>query len=152
MIDEKFKETLKTVVSKLEGKQLNWAVIGSTNMALQGINVSPNDLDIVTSFEGIEKMEGVFKDYMKNEIQTKEASQEDNSDYYEMKLSINGLEVHVVGAGPEDIYYGRVASGRTTTVRVKDFKVPCMKLEAEKETYIATGRQQKAKIIENFLN
>ena len=42
---KKLKEVLKIISGKIGS--IDWAVMGSSNMALHGMDVTPNDLDIV---------------------------------------------------------------------------------------------------------
>ena len=50
------KQVLETVYYSLERDRVRWAVIGSVASALQGCQVSPNDIDILTV-----KPEGVYR-------------------------------------------------------------------------------------------
>lgn len=63
MITEKFKKTIKIIHKRLENNKINWALVGSTNMQLQGMNVQPHDLDVVVQLKDLEKMREIFSDY-----------------------------------------------------------------------------------------
>ncbi|MFP4116793.1 MAG: nucleotidyltransferase domain-containing protein [Candidatus Aenigmatarchaeota archaeon] len=152
MLNEKFEEALKKVASRLDGRDLNWAVVGSTNMVLQGIDLEPDDLDISTSYEGIKKVQNTFKEYVDKDIKRREASEKGKPDYYEMKLNVEGVEAHVLGGAEDDIYYSKVDSGRAIPVELNGYRVPCLELKAEKEACLGTKREEKAKIIEDFLD
>ncbi|HEY3364356.1 MAG TPA: hypothetical protein VGK74_04830 [Symbiobacteriaceae bacterium] len=48
---------LRLICTRLDGKQLNWALTGSLNFALQGVPVSVNDIDIQADRAGAYEIE-----------------------------------------------------------------------------------------------
>jgi hypothetical protein len=47
----------------LEGKKIKWAIVGSTSLALKGIEIEPKDIDILTTKEGAYKISSLLKEY-----------------------------------------------------------------------------------------
>jgi len=150
MLEDKFKETLKFLYSELKDKCLTWVVIGSTNLALQGIEVNPHDIDIITNPENLKTMEKIFRDYVTKPIYKKPPLTKNSPESYELKLSINNIEVQIIGEHESDIYYSQIRKGNLVQVELDNIKVPCFALKSEAETYAKIGREYKAKLIRDF--
>ena len=43
---------------------IDWVIIGSTNMALQEMDVSPKDIDAVVSIKDFNKLQKIFPDFI----------------------------------------------------------------------------------------
>lgn len=151
MLSDKFKEVIKFVCSKLEHKEVKWAIVGSTNMALHGIDVNPNDIDIVTNPGDLKIFEEVFQEYVVKPICKKAPYKQGFPEFYELKLDIKGIEVHIFGEYDTDVYYSKVSRGKVVLVNLDDIKIPCLSLESEADAYSETDREHKAKLIRNFL-
>ena len=52
-LNKKFRRVLVELATELKEQEILWAVIGSTNLALWGLDVEPNDLDVCTTASGI---------------------------------------------------------------------------------------------------
>ena len=50
MLTKNFKDAIKLICNKLRGKSINFAFIGSVSLNLQGIDVAPNDLDLIIKY------------------------------------------------------------------------------------------------------
>ncbi len=63
-MDEKYLAALRTVASKLNESGIRWVLCGSTNFALQGMDVRPSDVDISVAHEDLRRViGGVFPEY-----------------------------------------------------------------------------------------
>jgi len=51
------------ISNKLRGQNVKWVVVGSASLALQGLKVTPNDLDILTNKKGAHAMNKLLKEY-----------------------------------------------------------------------------------------
>lgn len=152
MLSDDFKKVIKFINLKLKNKKFIWAFIGSSNLNLQGIDISSNDIDIITSAESIKIFEEQFKEYMTKKITKKYPFRKGYPEfYYEMELKINDVEVHIIGEYDGDIYLSRLKKGNLVTVKIDDIFVPCLSLKSEAEAYSETNRGQKAELIRNFL-
>jgi predicted nucleotidyltransferase len=61
VISRKFIRVLKIISKKLENQKIKWVLVGSTSLALQGVNIKPKDIDILTDDEGVFKFNEIFK-------------------------------------------------------------------------------------------
>ena len=62
MPDKKFRNALK-IISNIPDNNIRWAVAGSANLNLHGMDVSSHDLDIVVHKKDPETIGKVFSDY-----------------------------------------------------------------------------------------
>ena len=65
---------LKKIAKKLENENVNWILIGSMSLALQGISIKPNDIDILTDSDGLYKFSKIFKKYEVKPIRFKKTN------------------------------------------------------------------------------
>jgi len=146
MVPDEFKQAIKSLFEKLGSSSIKWAVIGSTNMALQGIDVTPHDLDIVVKLNDIEKVKDIFRtdEIRKIKSTTKEP-------IWEVRTNINGVEVQIMAENFTGEYVSKLLAGRTTRVKIDNIDVPCFTLDAEAQAYSETNREHKAEIIHEFL-
>jgi len=149
MISKKFKEALMIVQRKITGKEIPWAVVASANLAMQGINIKPSDLDLTVPFENLSTIAGIFKEYIISNIES--LSTTTGEPAWDVKLKINDVEVQFVGERPNGLYVSSLLAERVTFVEVDGMRIPCLNLDAEIEAYTATTREDKAKLIREFL-
>lgn len=152
MLSQEFQEVLSYVSAKLDDMEVNWAVVGSSNLAMHGMNVEPNDLDIATSVEGIHKAEEIFSDYIEEGVKESQASSDGGTKFYEMKLSVDDLEVHFLGGDEEDVYFEKIRQGRKEALGTKDSEIWCLTLKAEMEAYEEVGKITKAERVKRYRN
>ncbi len=139
---KKFKDVLKILASKLN---IKWALIGSTNLAIQGMDVNPRDLDIVVMFEDLEKVRVLLKDYHPDPIKKLEVMT--NEPAWEVKLYINDVEVQILG----ELKHGEYVSKRMANEIIYVDEIPCFTLDAEARAYSETNRKEKADKIWEFI-
>jgi len=108
MLSQSFKNVIKFIFEKVKKKDIKCALIGSANMALQGIDITPNDLDIITSPADLKIFEQEFKEYIIKPISKKLPFKKGFSEFYEIKLKIKGIKVHILGEHDDDIYFSKV--------------------------------------------
>ena len=129
--------------------KIKWALIGSTNMQLQGMEVSPHDLDIVVQLKDLEKMREIFSDY--NVSAVKELKPLTDEPGWEVKAEIGNVEVQILGERDMGEYVSKLLANKLTKIRIEDIEIPCFTLEAEAQTYAETNREHKAHLIQEFL-
>ena len=151
MLLQNFKNVIKFIFEKIKDKNIRWAIIGSTNMVLQGIDVSPNDLDITTNPADLKIFEQEFKEYIIEPISKKPPLKNRLSEFYEMNLRIKGIKVQIIGGYDNDIYFSKVKDSRILFVKLDDVSIPCLSLEAEAKAYSEINRKDKTKLIMDFL-
>lgn len=63
-ISLKVYKLLSMLICKLETNKVNWVLIGSLNLFLQGVDVEFHDVDICTNKKGAFRINQIFKDYV----------------------------------------------------------------------------------------
>lgn len=163
MIDKKRKLALKKICERLKDKDINWAIFGSVSLALQGVNVEPRDIDILTDKKGALKIRNALKDYEFKEIKFREDEWKKKREgikepikikSYYGELEINGIKVEVAGELQKFInekWTKPQIPKERKLIKVNGFGVPIIPLERELEAYRELGRKEKAKKIKKFL-
>lgn len=59
---------LKLISERYNTYGIKWVIIGSTSLALQNVNVKPNDIDILTDKYGGLKSNELFREYLIKEV------------------------------------------------------------------------------------
>lgn len=142
---EKFEQVLKIISEKLKG--INYALIGSLNLQIQGIDIKPNDIDILTTPEDIKKIEQILKGYQTKEVYFDESG---GVNSFKTFFEIEGIEVEVLGnvdntCRPKDSLIKKII------IDFNGIKLPCIPLEEELFAYQKMGREDKVNLINNYL-
>lgn len=149
MVNQDIKEAIKIIHERLVNNSIKWALVGTTNMRLQGMQVEPHDLDVVIQHKDLKKVSRLFSDYSASSV--KEFETLSSKPAFEVKAMIVNVEVQFLGGDETDIYVSKLLSGRTVSVKLDGIEVPCFMLEAESQSYMETNREQKANLIKEFL-
>jgi len=149
MLKQKFKKVIKLIYTKLRDKNIKWAIIGTTNLALQGIKVKPKDLDIITDVKSLRMIKNLFKDFVSEQIKKGPSSKEKLSKFYELKLKIKGIDCHIIGEKNSEIYLNKIKN--IVLIKLENIKVPCLSLESGIKAYSKMGQNHKVKLIKEFL-
>jgi predicted nucleotidyltransferase len=150
MINSNFKKAIKIIHKLLSEKKIKWALIGSTNMQLQGMDIQPHDLDIVIQLKDLDKMQKIFSEYNVSAIKEKRSLT--NNPFWEVKVEIDGVEVQIFGEKSNRGYVSKLLANRLINIQLNGIKIPCFTLEAEAQTYAEINRGHKAHLIQEFLN
>lgn len=133
MTEEILEKSLKIILSKLEG--INFALMGSTNLQIQGLPVDARDLDFVINESGLQKISKLL------EPQILETKKDSNGIHYESVFAIDNMEY--------DFVCGELAPTRRENFKnhiifVNKFglKIPAMALEYELEIYKKLNREK----------
>jgi hypothetical protein len=86
---------LKLVCKDLETSNVRWVLAGSLSLALQGVKVEPNDIDLLTDRRGAFRINAILKKYEKKEVTYSET--EKVSSFLGI-FEIQGVKVEVMGA------------------------------------------------------
>jgi len=100
MIDSKIITALRIICDKLTQRDIRWVLMGSTSLTLQGVNVAPQDIDILTDKDGAYKINELLKDY---EIQPVEYRQSRRLRSYLGEFRISNVKVEVMGNYEEKV-------------------------------------------------
>jgi hypothetical protein len=150
MLTQNLIDTLKLISKRLTENGFIWAIIGSTNLALQGVDIVPRDIDIIVTIENLTQIKNIFPEYEVGEIEEKQSSV--SGSYWRVIMRINDIEVEVLGEKDDGIYAGRLLAGNKIEIPLDDVSIFCLSLESELEAYRDTGRQNRVDLIEQFLS
>jgi hypothetical protein len=150
-------EALKIITSKLATTDIRWAVYASGALALQGVDIIPDDLDIITDAKGASVMHGLLGEYEAKSFK-KTPSDKFKSDPFILFL-IKGVRVEVAGdfcikTGDRWILMSYLLD-TATTICLGDMKIPTPTLHEMVMVYQMMGREKdlaKIKKIENILH
>lgn len=144
-----FKKAIKIIHKLLNENKIKWALVGSTDMQLQGMDVNPRDLDIVVQLKDLEKMQEIFSEYNASPVKKLEPMTDEPA--WEVKIEIEGVEVQILGERNTGEYVSKLLVNRLTKIKLDDIEIPCFTLEAEAQAYTETNREHKARLIHKFL-
>ncbi len=150
MVNQNIKEAIKTIHKILEQNKIKWALVGSTNMLLQGMHVETRDLDIILKHKDLDKMTELFSNYSASHV--KELDSLTDKKVWEVNATINDIEIQFVGSEDTDVYASKLLANKIVLVDMDCIKIPCFTLEAESQCYKETKREYKANLIQKFLS
>ena len=149
MINKKLKEVIILVAKKFKETKVKWALIGSTNLTLQGVDILPHDLDIVVESNNLRKIKKIFEEFKPSEF--KETIPMTDKPAWEMRLNIMGVDVQIFGEKNNGIYVSKLLAKKLIYVELDNIEIPCFSLEAEMEAYSEKNRNDKVELIKKFL-
>jgi ADP-ribose pyrophosphatase YjhB (NUDIX family) len=134
---------LETISTKLAHEQVRWALVGSTNLALHGINVIPGDIDIISDRESAYRIGSLLRH---SEVTPVTNAQSEDMRSYLGKYLIEGVEVEVMGdvwrkVGQEWTNISEWVLSAPARVRVGEVDLPCCPLEKELIAYEISARE-----------
>lgn len=148
------RQALRTLVSRLSGEPLTWALTGSTSFALQGVPVEePADIDVQTTDSGAYAIEELFPDAVVEPV-SRSASDRIRSHFGELR--IEGVSVEVMG----DVQKRRADGSWESPVDVEShremiewegFEVPVLSLSYEAAAYERLGRTERAELLREVI-
>ncbi len=144
MLNSTFVEVIKLVSEKIPSN-IKWAVDGSTSLALQGIDVTPHDIDILTDHEGAIRIQESLKKY--NVVPISHSSNEKYDSYFGT-FEVKGIKVEVMG----DLRVFR--SGKWSTLQnpstvdianrnLEGVSIPVVSVKSQTESGYLTERLKK---------
>jgi len=135
---------LKKIVEKLNGKNLDWVLTGSCALAIHGIDVPVNDIDIMTDMQSADKIADALKEFNIEPMHLKIDAR--FKSYYGL-FKINNVKVEVFAdleVKQNDEWTRTVKSRFTEIKRFEDMTLPLLELKEEYEAYKSMGRMEKA--------
>ncbi len=151
MLPEKHKRALKKVHARLSGSDVNWAVTGSVSFCLQGVPLTPNDIDIQTDETGAYEIEEAFSDRVIREVKF---SSTDRIKSHFGAFELEGVTVEIMG-GIQKYYEGKWEDPIDIDcykkfVNFKGIEVPVLDLSYEAKAYRRYGRIKRAAELEYY--
>ncbi len=154
MLSEKIVSALGVLLEKFSGQNINWAVVGSTNLALQGFTqITPDDIDILTDMEGAFLMNELLAEYCQEPVKYVETEKFKS---YRGLFKIEGVKVEVLGdiqsrTAGEDLWTATARLTFKKFVECRGLQIPVVSLEQEYIAYLKMGEMKKAKQIKDFI-
>ncbi len=139
---ERHLSVLRILYDALEAAGVNWAVTGSLGLALQGVPLTPHDIDIQTDAAGAYRMAALFADRV---VQPVALSAKGTVRSHFGALQVGGMKVEIMG----DVQHQREdgswepppdLSRIKRYVDVAGMRVPVLSLEHERDAYAKMGR------------
>lgn len=94
MIPQNFLNAVKIVSGEFRKNGINWVLVGSSSLALQGVDIVPNDIDVLTSKEDALKCNSILKEFL---VKPVEWSKTERYDSYFGEFRIEGVKVEIMG-------------------------------------------------------
>lgn len=142
MINEQIKKALLIISKRLKNTKIRWVIVGSASLALQGVEVKPNDIDILTDKEGAFKINKILKEY---EVRPVEFRRSELWESYLGEFNIKGVKVEVMGdlrkVNGELISISEKLSN-ANFVRLNEEKIPVASLTDQLESYRRIKRKE----------
>lgn len=151
MLPDEHLNVLKKIYARIHGEDINWVVTGSVSFCLQGVPLSPNDIDIQTDEDGAYKIEELFSNRVIKEV---EFSSTDKIRSHFGALMIHGIVVELMG-GVQKYYDGEWEDPididlHKKTVEIAGMEVPVLELSYEAEAYRRFGRVEMAEKLREY--
>ncbi|MFW9853060.1 MAG: nucleotidyltransferase domain-containing protein [Candidatus Thorarchaeota archaeon] len=152
-VDVRYIDVLKTLHSRLHETDITWIIGGSLALALEGLDVTPRDIDLFTDKEGAYKIEELFAEFL---VRNVSFSTKDNIRSHYGALNINGIEVEIIGfiefQNEDGTWYGgRELEDVKWIFKLDNIEIPLMKLESQLKGYKRIGRKSRITLIEDWL-
>ncbi len=121
-------------------KNVNYTIIGSCNLALQGINVQTiNDIDILTDKLGIYLIEKLLEEFV---VENVKYVYNPKYDCYYAKFLINDIKVEVFAEfnnkKPKGDFYKDLS--KKIKVKIENIEINCLPLAQDMEFYTKIGK------------
>lgn len=110
-------------------KNIEYSLLGSFNLYLQGIDVTPHDLDFITDNEGLKKISKIFKSNIIS-----------NNGYLETEFILDEIDIHIVSN--ENNNLREPFRNNIIWIDTKGVRIPCQSLESELRFYIKINREK----------
>lgn len=149
MIPDNFRYAVVTLAKGMYGAPVLWAVVSGTSIALQGVDVTPGDIDIATSKQGLEYFAARF--HLCQQGPATERQPRPGPVHVNLPLMMFQAPIEVFGEDEDDIFYSRIKEGKTVSVDVEGVQVPCLSLEANLEVLRIRDKPDKVALLEECL-
>ncbi len=153
LIPKDFLIALKMLYRELHNTDIDWVVTGSLGLAIKGIPVQPQDIDIQTDGDGLKRIVRLFSHALTQEPSILETA---HTRSVIATLVIEGVPVDIMGDvqhRDEDGFWDDPPnlSMNRIYLQVADMRIPTFTLDFEEEVYRSIGRKDKAELIAQYL-
>lgn len=156
MIPEKSLEVFRFIYRRLEGEEINWVLTGSLAFAMQGLPLTPRDIDIQTDRQGAYRFGELFAEFVTHPVGTDRAGERLRSHFGDFQ--IEGVQVQVMGdlqkrESPEHEWEPPTDLDRHKRwLEFGGMRVAVLDLEYEAESYRKMGRLERAELLRSYAN
>ncbi len=141
MVDPRLRSVLKRITRQFAEAGVQWALVGSLSLALQGVEIEPQDIDILTNREGAFMIDSMLRDRVEKKVEYSETNSQ--ASYFGI-FKLDGVELDIMGDYRERSGDGWVdpfaGSGNPKTVEVDGLRIPVASLEEQLISYRRLGR------------
>nr|EGQ40448.1 MAG: hypothetical protein J07AB56_11770 [Candidatus Nanosalinarum sp. J07AB56] len=153
-VPDKHLDVLEVLVENVSG---DWAVTGSTGMALQGMDLDVNDLDIQSNGPAADRL----AEFLRREGHVLETLRSVESKKMSSRLGsyeLIGVKIEVIGDLQKKVdgSWGKTVDVtenlKNVRVESRSITVPVLRLEYEEQAYRKMGREERADAVRSFLS
>lgn len=142
MVEQNIVDALRIVYRNLKDRKINWVIIGTSSLALQGFDIRIKDIDILTDRSGAFEIGELLREY---EIEPVEFGRSEIFESYFGVFRIEGVDVEVMGNMRERIG-GRWLSvvqrlDCPKIVELEEMRIPVSSLGEQLMAYERLGRE-----------
>ena len=99
-------KTILEVNRNLKNNKIKYALIGSANMLLQGMDVNPQDLDIIIQAKDLKKIQKIFSN--DKLLPIKKLKTFTNNSAWEIKITLEKINVQILGEKDNGTYVSKL--------------------------------------------
>ena len=152
-INAVYLSVLEYICNLLYGTRITWALTGSLNLALQGVDIKANDIDIISDKRGVYQIESIFKEHIKKPVNYEELPQ--LRSHFGILL-ISGIPIDIMGDVENKVNNNKWEphinwKQHIHVINIGMVRVPSLDLEYEYLIYSKIGDKQKSEKILNYL-
>ncbi|MFB6082525.1 MAG: nucleotidyltransferase domain-containing protein [Halanaeroarchaeum sp.] len=152
-LEDPHRGVVLTLVDRLDGTGVDWALTGSCSFALQGVPLSPNDVDVQTNRAGAYAIAETFAAAVDDPVTWSEGDRI-RSAYG--TLVVDGVEVELMGGVQRRRADGTWSdtveiTDHLTTVDLAGRAVPVIDLAYDARAYEEMGRSERAALLREHL-
>lgn len=144
---------LTLLARRLSEPPLVWAITAGVSLALQGLPLQPSDLDLQCDADAAYAIEARLAEFVTRPVQWRE-SERIRSHFG--ALAIGGIRVEIMGGVehrlPDGSWHAAPGTaGITRWVEHQGLRLPVTDLAYEAAAYALLGREEKARLIRDFI-
>ena len=149
MLDPSFSAVQRRLSYELAGSEVNWVVTGSLNFALQGLPLTPHDIDLQTDEAGAYAIERRFASYVQRKVMFSSTGRIRS---HFGALRIDDIMIELMGDVQKRLENGTwedpVDLNRHKLIVVfEGLNIPVLSLEYEAQAYEKMGRVERARML-----